>query len=123
MACRSGLVPHGARSFGAVFLACDTGPWAPVVLSRTRWEQGVVLTSRLGTPEHRTRCVPLATAAHHTVLACVVLFPDHVLRMASTSTVRTSYRTQEGQFVEADVEARVLGAEVPRLPHRRQKHL
>src|SRR5438445_4520442 len=115
MACRSGLVQHGARSFGAVCLACDTGPWAPAVLSRTHWEQGVVLlTSRLGTSEHGTRCVPLATTAHRTVLACVVLFPDHVLRMAATPTVLTSYRTQEGQLVEADVEARILGADVPR---------
>jgi len=116
------MVQHGAWSFGAVCLACDAGPWAPAVLSMTRWEQGVVLTLGLGAPEYRTRCLPLATAVHRTVFACVVLFPDHVLRMTPTPTVLTSYRTQERQYVEADVEARILGAEVPRLPHCRQKH-
>jgi hypothetical protein len=80
----------------------------------------MLLTSRLGMPEHHTRWWPLATTPSDADLTG--FSPGNALGMAPPLTRCTSRHAQERQFVQTDVKARVLGAEVSRLPHRRQKH-
>ena len=81
-----------------------------------------MLTSWLGMSVPRTRRMPLMTTARKACLACVRFFPGSTLGMDTRLTMGPVRYTQECQFVETDIQAWVLGAKVPRLPHCRQKH-
>src|SRR5215471_17330108 len=81
-----------------------------------------MLTSWLGMSAPRTRRMPLMTAARKAWLACVRFFPGSTLGMDTRLTMGPVRHTQERQFVETDIQARILGAKVSRLSHGCQKH-
>src|SRR5262245_22497685 len=81
-----------------------------------------MLTSWPGMSKPWTRRVPLMTTARQAWLACVRFFPGSTLGMDTRPTMSPARYTQELQFVETDIQARILEAKVSRLAHGRQKH-
>ena len=66
--------------------------------------------------------MPLMIMARQAWLACVRFFPGSTLGMDTRLTMGPVRHTQERQFVETDIQARILEAKVSRLAHCRQKH-